>query len=407
MPPSPVTPQHSRHSSIADSLQGHSYDRRQSKSSTHDPAAPLLNSLGHHDHIDLGVLNSGGSSLKQGMGNLADELADAFSDSEEEDEVEPESGQRLISDFQGRAAQNIATNDAAGNGTDVLSTTRFQTSDESNNLRVLSSHGRENRNIATEYDGSEYGSESDLDCAGIPATLVAKIDGIESLARRGTENYGGPGDDVFRRVTDGLRDLGSQLTVEGNASRSDFQSRVSFLYPKCYTNEKVRLITAHTALTTHLVHQTRQLHGLTFPLLSPLAPAPDGETIEDLIPLLVSLSAEMPRPSTFAYSSLTVLHTITSDLIQTLSYLSDTLQMSRQTTATATRRLKSARELVSEIRRDEELREEGERWLNRGNWSQRLARRECASVCGEVIDGFEDVCNGWRQRLLAQAESQA
>lgn len=386
MSPSPVTPQHSRRSSIADSLQGHSYDRRQSKSSTHDPAAPLLNSLGHHDHIDLGVLNSGGPSLKQGMGNLADELADAFSDSEEEDEVESESGQRRISDSQGRATQIIATNDAAGNGTDIPSTTSCQTSDESNNLRLLSSHGRENRNIATEYDGSEYGSESDLDCAGFPATLVAKIDGIESLARRGTENNGGPGDDVFRRVTDGLRDLGSQSTVEGNASR---------------------LITAHTALTTHLVHQTRQIHGLTFPLLSPLAPALDGETIEDLIPLLVSLSAQMPRPSTFAFSSLTVLHTITSDLIQTLSYLSDTLQMSRQTTATATRRLKSARELVSEIRRDEELREEGERWLNRGNWSQRLARRECASVCGEVIDGFEDVCNGWRQRLLAQAESQA
>ncbi|GAB0135951.1 hypothetical protein EsDP_00004271 [Epichloe bromicola] len=219
MSPSPVTPQHSRHSSIADSLQEHLYDRRQSKSSTHDPAAPLLNSLGHHDHIDLGVLNSGGPSLKQGMGNLADELADAFSDSEEEDEVESESGQRRISDSQGRATHNIAINDAAGNGIDIPSTTSCQTSDESNNLRLLSSHGRENRNIATEYDGSEYGSESDLDCAGIPATLVAKIDGIESLARRGTENYGGPSDDVFRRVTDGLRDLGSQLTVEGNASR--------------------------------------------------------------------------------------------------------------------------------------------------------------------------------------------
>lgn len=115
----------------------------------------------------------------------------------------------------------------------------------------------------------------------------------------------------------------------------------------------------------------------------------------------------MPRPSTTAFNSLTALHTITSELIQTLSYLSDTLHMSRQTTATATRRLKSAKELVAEMRRDEELREEGERWLSRGNWSQRLENRECANVCGEVIGGFEDVCNGWRQRLLAQADSQA
>ncbi|KZZ99355.1 hypothetical protein AAL_01927 [Moelleriella libera RCEF 2490] len=112
----------------------------------------------------------------------------------------------------------------------------------------------------------------------------------------------------------------------------------------------------------------------------------------------------MPKPSTLAFNSLTALRSLTSDVVQTLSYLSDSLQMSRQTTVTATRRLKSAKELVSEIRHDEELREEGERWLSRGNWSQRLASRECAVVCGEVIGGFEDVCNGWRQRLLAQAE---
>ncbi|KAG5952921.1 hypothetical protein E4U53_007572 [Claviceps sorghi] len=385
----PVTPRHSRHSSSVENPQGHSCDNRQSKSSGQDAAAPLLNSLGHQDHLELGALNAGGPSPSQGMGNLADELADAFSDSDEEDEGEVEAGHERGSDTPPpRQTPDRDTNGAAGGGggLDVASTpTSWQTKDKGKNQKLLSPHKRDSRSIANDYDGSEYGSESDLDCAGIPATLVAKIDGIESLARRGTENYGGADDDVFQRVTDGLRDLGSQVTVEGNASR---------------------LITAHTALATHLVHQTRQLHGLTFPLLSPLVPAPDGETIEDLIPLLVSLSGQMPRPSTCAFSSINALHTITSDLIQTLSYLSDTLQMSRQTTAMATRRLKSAKELVSEIRRDEELREEGERWLHRGNWSQRLARRECASVCVEVIDGFEDVCNGWRQRLLAQAESQ-
>lgn len=168
-----------------------------------------------------------------------------------------------------------------------------------------------------------------------------------------------------------------------------------------------RLITAHSALTTHLSHQTRQLHNLTFPLLSPLVPSPDAETIDELIPLLLSLSDNMPRPSTTAFNSLAALHTITSDLVQTLNYLSDTLHMSRQTTTTATRRLRSAKELVTEMRREEELREEGERWLTRGNWGERLEKRECAGVCGEVIGGFEEVCNGWRERLLAQAESQA
>ena len=121
----------------------------------------------------------------------------------------------------------------------------------------------------------------------------------------------------------------------------------------------------------------------------------------------MTLSEDMPRPSTSAFNSLTALHSLTSELITTLNYLSDTLHMSRQTTTTATRRLRSARELVAEMRRDEELRQEGERWLARGNWSERLSKRECAGVCGEVIGGFEEVCNGWRERLLAQAETKA
>jgi hypothetical protein len=165
------------------------------------------------------------------------------------------------------------------------------------------------------------------------------------------------------------------------------------------------LITAHSALTTHLTHQTRQLHNLTFPLLSPLVTPPDPETIESLLPLLLSLSETMPRPTTTAYSSLTALHTLTSDLVQTLNYLSDTLHMSRQTTTTAARRLKSAKELVAEMKREDELRQEGEQWLTRGNWGERLRKRECAGVCGDVVGGFEEVCNSWRARLLAQADS--
>ena len=168
-----------------------------------------------------------------------------------------------------------------------------------------------------------------------------------------------------------------------------------------------RLITAHSALTTHLTHQIRQMHNLTLPILSPMAPSPGSEAIEELIPLLMALSDEMPRPSTTAFDSLASLHSHTAELIQTLNYLADTLHMSRQTTSTAARRLKSAKELVADMRREEELREEGERWLTKGNWGERLQNRECAGVCGDVVGGFEELCNGWRERLLAQAEAQA
>jgi hypothetical protein len=132
---------------------------------------------------------------------------------------------------------------------------------------------------------------------------------------------------------------------------------------------------------------------------------PDEDFIDDLMPLLVTLGESMPRPTTAAFTSLTQLHSLTADLVQTINYLSDTLHMSRQTTTTATRRLKSARELVAEMRKEEDAREEGERWLKRGNWSERLGKRECAGVCGDVVGGFEEVCNDWRARLVAQAEA--
>ena len=168
-----------------------------------------------------------------------------------------------------------------------------------------------------------------------------------------------------------------------------------------------RLIKAHSALSTHLNHQNRQFHNLAYTVFNPLQPLPDEETADNLLPIIKSLAENMPRPATLAYDQLVALHSVTSDLVQTLNYISDTLHMTRQSTTTAARRLKSAKEVVAEMKREEELREEGERWLIRGNWSERLKRRECANVCGEVVGGFEEVCNNLRAQMLAQAEIQA
>ncbi|KAH6603350.1 hypothetical protein Trco_008125 [Trichoderma cornu-damae] len=375
MPGSPRTPRHSRNSSAIDSLAGSPQVRRFSRSSAQDAITAFHHSPSQQDVLDLSVLGGGGTGAN-GMGNLADELADAFSDSGEEGDYDPE-----VQDFE-KSADQAGHGDEATRGLPTNDDARRNDADAG----LLSPRPKGHQRKTSLYDGSDYGSESDLDIAGIPPSLMARMDAVENLTVRGVDNYGGTADDVLKRVIQELRDLGSQSSVEGSASR---------------------LITAHSALTTHLAHQTRQLHNLTFPLLSPLAPAPDVETIDTLLPLLVSLTEDMPRPSTSAFNSLTALHSITSELIQSLSYLSDTLHMSRQTTAAASRRLKSAKELVAEMRKEDDLREQGEQWLTRGNWGERLEKRECASVCGEVIGGFEDVCNGWRERLLAQAESQA
>ncbi|KIL90573.1 hypothetical protein FAVG1_06306 [Fusarium avenaceum] len=376
MPSSPQTPRHSRNSSAFDSYSGSPQARRFSKSSVQGASTPFRNSFNQQDALEL----SG-----NGMGNLADELADAFSDSG--DEGDYTDGDANSDMFRPEGGTQVQEEADEMEDMETTSSPKKQDAERAKaaNLTLLSPRRKHQRQTSN-YDGSEYGSESDLDSPGMPPGLVSKMDAVESLARRGTENYGGPADDVFKRVTNALRDLGSQSSVEASASR---------------------LITAHSALTTHLSHQTRQIHNLSFSLLSPLVAPPDPETIDDLIPLLLNLSDAMPRPSTSAFNSLTSLHSLTTELVQNLNYLSDTLHMSRQTTTMATRRLKSAKEIVAEMRKEEELREEGERWLTRGNWGERLEKRECAGVCGDVIGGFEEVCNGWRERLLAQAESQA
>ena len=60
--------------------------------------------------------------------------------------------------------------------------------------------------------------------------------------------------------------------------------------------------------------------------------------------------------------------------------------------------------MVGEMRREAEAREEGVRWIAKGRWDERLKGRECARLCGEVVGGFEEVCDGWRERLAAGVE---
>jgi hypothetical protein len=79
--------------------------------------------------------------------------------------------------------------------------------------------GRGHRRQTSEYDGSDYGGESDLESSGMPPGLVARLDMVESLARRGMENSGTERDSVVKRVIEGLKDLGGQSGVEGGATR--------------------------------------------------------------------------------------------------------------------------------------------------------------------------------------------
>jgi hypothetical protein len=218
MPSSPRTPGHSRNSSAVQSHPGSPLARRQSRSSIPDSATPFRNSLHHHhDALEPNDLSGGGvtGGASNGMGNLADELADAFSDyseGEEGDEAE------LYDDKTPSAEDQPTGTQPAVGGAEAAADKPHSLSPKGDTLN-LPSHQRVQSKKGNDYDGSEYGSESDLESPGMLPSLVTRIDAVESLARRGTENYGGPADDVFKRVTDSLRDLGSQSSVEGSASR--------------------------------------------------------------------------------------------------------------------------------------------------------------------------------------------
>lgn len=180
-----------------------------------------------------------------------------------------------------------------------------------------------------------------------------------------------------------------------------------------------RLITAHSSITSHLTHQTRTLQSLTHPLLFSPFPLLSEDAIDSLMPLideglLPNLPYPFPeqprrgsRPSTPAQQntqnsllSLQALVSQTADITAALRSLGDTLYESRQLTATASRRLRSARELVADLRREEENREEGSRWIERGEWDRRLKSREAGQECRDVVSGFETVCGEWRERLF-------
>ncbi|KAI4238078.1 MAG: hypothetical protein LQ349_001370 [Xanthoria aureola] len=229
------------------------------------------------------------------------------------------------------------------------------------------------------YDSSDYGENPDLEeVQGISTSLEHRLASIESIARRGAESNGSGADTVVMRVAESLRDLASQAGVESGASR---------------------LTTAHTAVSSSLMHQTRFIQTLSSHFTSPLSYPPSLDEIDDLLPLLVATLELIPRFSPHAVLAIHSLHCSALELISTLSVLADSLHMIRQTTSFASRRLKAAKDAVEELRTEARVREEGIRWVEGGNWDQRLRNRECGNICEDVVGGFREVCEWWEQSI--------
>lgn len=206
----PLTPVHRRQSSNFSNSsrrlsQSQSYSRR--SSAAYSPA-----------HSRLGSSHGGGESLANefadlgeggGMGSLADELGGWSGDEEEED---------IEEDFEGEGEEhtNGTLERERDSGIDVGSSPA--TLKHLSPPLATTKKGHQRLNSA--YDGSEYGSDSDLqETELVSATLEARMASIEAMARRGLEESGTEGDKVVARVTEALRDLGWQSSIETGSTR--------------------------------------------------------------------------------------------------------------------------------------------------------------------------------------------
>jgi len=152
----------------------------------------------------------------EGLGNLADELADAW---EQEDEgYGYASGQEAGAG--GSQQMDHSDNEDAymHPGRDMHPPSPSVDSPASRS-RLRPSQLR-HRRAESHYDGSDYGNDSDLEeAADISPALENQMADIESLARRGIENNGSENDHVIQRTVQELRDLGGQSGIENSAMR--------------------------------------------------------------------------------------------------------------------------------------------------------------------------------------------
>lgn len=151
----------------------------------------------------LGSSHGHGDSLALELGGFGDSLADELGgwSGEEDEEEEEEEGAALV-DQERDSGIDVASSPPGGKHLSPASTAKGHRRHES------------------AYDGSEYGSESDLEETElVSASLEARMAAVEAMARRGLEENGSDGDKVVARVIDRLKDLGSQSEFEMGTTR--------------------------------------------------------------------------------------------------------------------------------------------------------------------------------------------
>jgi len=234
MPSSPRTPTRRQRPSSIDlsfsspngSSNGRSHVRpsHSRKSSLYSPSTPRpKSSHGTNGFPTISSDFAGTGGGGNGLGSLADELAEAWDeDGEGEEEVlglqtdGHEGGCRGGHGVPGE--HETQTIHDRGFGV-ASSPAPGQTTNGPSSPARFTQRSKNERN-RSRYDGSDYGDSPDLEeISSVPPALEARMATIEALARQGTEENGGEADGVIGRVVNGLKDLGGQSGVENGATR--------------------------------------------------------------------------------------------------------------------------------------------------------------------------------------------
>lgn len=350
--------------------------------------------------LSIGSNISTGLGSNVGFGNLADELEEVWDP--EFDGAESE----FLQDLQEGEVDQMLRSPVSLHELDTTMTPRSPTRNylipfdkpqsPSKQWASMGTH----RKTESLYDGSDYGPSSDDEAFdSIPPTLQRKIHDVEEVTRISTHvdslsEDGG----VMTRTANALKEnLGAQSNIESNTSR---------------------LITAYTSMSSHRSHQVREVLNTSNALSTNFYELPEEtldllvaelDTLMEALPFLPPITKGLPAPSPL--SALQAFGNNTYDLLSTLHTLTDTLTEHRQYLLTATRKLKSVRELLEDFVMEEELVETSMLLIHAGDWDRRCRERHAGKAMSEVLEGFKktwdvDYVEGaWRPSVTSRRDT--
>ena len=208
-------------------------------------------------------------------------------------------------------------------------------------------------------------------------------DALSTIARMADPAYNLRPDTTSRTVS-ALQDLAAQTTIESHSHR---------------------LSTSMNSVSAHLAEQTRFLQSVSSTIFSPFAfTSPlDAIDVDEVVTLVARILEDLPMPDVRALQGLNKLDKETADLLRVLSSVLDSLQMGKQAASSAARHLRVTQTMASELRCEREQADEARFLLEKEEWNQKLQNRWCAAECRDVVNGFEQVCNGLRKGLEESA----